>query len=272
MLRQAFTAGVIVFVGSGMVSVADSTIPPQAGPTPMLNLSVPEPNAATPPLQSPPGPIPLPSVTPDSPLPPMPMPPIKEATPTLAKPEGVASPKQNPPMIPPLPESSAAQPPLPPVNNEKAESTSKPTPDLQSQPTQLPFGYPSQNSAVTPTPVDSHAVPAQSFPSSESQYHPAYSGDYYSAPQWNSFAAPLNSGVPSTGPYPGQYYQGQYQVDGAFYGPPQHAATPYAQRPAVQPMSDPSLIGGEHARYPYYSYRRPWYSPGPVSRNVNIIW
>lgn len=30
--------------------------------------------------------------------------------------------------------------------------------------------------------------------------------------------------------------------------------------------------GGEHARYPYYSYRRPWYTPGPISRNVNIVW
>ena len=29
---------------------------------------------------------------------------------------------------------------------------------------------------------------------------------------------------------------------------------------------------GLHARYPYYSYRRPWYTPGPASLNVNIIW
>jgi hypothetical protein len=41
------------------------------------------------------------------------------------------------------------------------------------------------------------------------------------------------------------------------------------------PMN-PSLMvngaAGEHPRYPYYSYRRPWYTPGPASRNINIIW
>jgi hypothetical protein len=31
-------------------------------------------------------------------------------------------------------------------------------------------------------------------------------------------------------------------------------------------------VGGLHDRYPYYSYRRPWYSPGPVSMNVTIPW
>ena len=28
--------------------------------------------------------------------------------------------------------------------------------------------------------------------------------------------------------------------------------------------------GGIHYRYPYYSYRRPWYSPGPAVRNYTI--
>ncbi len=27
-----------------------------------------------------------------------------------------------------------------------------------------------------------------------------------------------------------------------------------------------------HVRYPYYSYRRPWYTPGPGSVNVTIVW
>lgn len=31
-------------------------------------------------------------------------------------------------------------------------------------------------------------------------------------------------------------------------------------------------VGGLHNRYPYYSYRRPWFTPGPASRNVTIIW
>jgi hypothetical protein len=31
-------------------------------------------------------------------------------------------------------------------------------------------------------------------------------------------------------------------------------------------------VDGVHARYPYYSYRRPWYTAGPASANVTIVW
>lgn len=31
-------------------------------------------------------------------------------------------------------------------------------------------------------------------------------------------------------------------------------------------------VNGVHARYPYYSYRRPWYTAGPASANVSIVW
>lgn len=34
----------------------------------------------------------------------------------------------------------------------------------------------------------------------------------------------------------------------------------------------PGTNGGLHLRYPYYSYRRPWYPAGPASVNVTIIW
>jgi len=30
--------------------------------------------------------------------------------------------------------------------------------------------------------------------------------------------------------------------------------------------------GGVHGRYPYHSYRRPWFHPGPKSANVTIVW
>lgn len=30
--------------------------------------------------------------------------------------------------------------------------------------------------------------------------------------------------------------------------------------------------GGVHHRYPYHSYRRPWFHPGPPSANVTIVW
>lgn len=34
----------------------------------------------------------------------------------------------------------------------------------------------------------------------------------------------------------------------------------------------PGIHGCVHHRYPYYSYRRPWYPAGPASANVTIIW
>jgi hypothetical protein len=34
----------------------------------------------------------------------------------------------------------------------------------------------------------------------------------------------------------------------------------------------PGAHAGWHPRYPYYSYRRPWYPAGPASANVTIIW
>ena len=31
-------------------------------------------------------------------------------------------------------------------------------------------------------------------------------------------------------------------------------------------------VGGLHMRYPYYSYRHSWYTPGPAGANVTIVW
>jgi hypothetical protein len=31
-------------------------------------------------------------------------------------------------------------------------------------------------------------------------------------------------------------------------------------------------VSGDHGRYPYYSYRRPWYTPGRMNANVTIVW
>jgi hypothetical protein len=57
-----------------------------------------------------------------------------------------------------------------------------------------------------------------------------------------------------------------FRPHGAFYGHP----------PAMPPMGVYGYTGaaadGVHPRYPYYSYRRPWYTPGPASRNVTILW
>lgn len=41
----------------------------------------------------------------------------------------------------------------------------------------------------------------------------------------------------------------------------------YRPEAVVPPVND-----GLHLRAPYYSYRRPWYPPGPASVNVTIVW
>ena len=43
--------------------------------------------------------------------------------------------------------------------------------------------------------------------------------------------------------------------------------TAYVPQAVVPPTN-----GGLHVRHPYYSYRRPWYPPGPPSLNVTIVW
>jgi hypothetical protein len=35
----------------------------------------------------------------------------------------------------------------------------------------------------------------------------------------------------------------------------------------------PNMDGsGVNDRYPYHSYRRPWHHPGPVARNISMVW
>ncbi|WP_437204926.1 hypothetical protein [Planctomicrobium sp. SH664] len=71
------------------------------------------------------------------------------------------------------------------------------------------------------------------------------------------------------------------EVSGSFYtyGDSYWSAVSPASTPAQfsQTPGYPRNLGGVapgtlHERYPYYSYRRPWYTPGPVSQNVTIVW
>src|SRR5262245_48107894 len=54
----------------------------------------------------------------------------------------------------------------------------------------------------------------------------------------------------------------------ALYCPPGVDPGVWYRPEAVVPPANEGL----HLRYPYYSYRRPWYPPGPASVNVTIIW
>jgi hypothetical protein len=51
-----------------------------------------------------------------------------------------------------------------------------------------------------------------------------------------------------------------------------YAAMGYAPVVIVPYPYTGAMGGGLHPRFPYYSYRRPWYYDGPASTNVNIDW
>lgn len=55
---------------------------------------------------------------------------------------------------------------------------------------------------------------------------------------------------------------------GNYPPPPGHPGGVWYRPEAVVPPANEGL----HLRYPYYSYRRPWYPAGPASVNVTIIW
>ena len=53
---------------------------------------------------------------------------------------------------------------------------------------------------------------------------------------------------------------------GMMYGVGQlHGYTGYEGLPAMDGR-------GVHGRYPYHSYRRPWFHPSPKSANASIVW
>jgi hypothetical protein len=67
------------------------------------------------------------------------------------------------------------------------------------------------------------------------------------------------------------------------FGPPQFGNAPGPGTGVAVPPVPPAYLAaptgfyaspvcGIHDRYPYYSYRRPWYTAGPASANVTIVW
>ena len=51
-----------------------------------------------------------------------------------------------------------------------------------------------------------------------------------------------------------------------------NVTTPPAMHLPNSPFVEDLSVAGDHGRYTYYSYRRPWYTPGQQSANVTIVW
>jgi hypothetical protein len=76
--------------------------------------------------------------------------------------------------------------------------------------------------------------------------------------------APTRTAVKPKGPV---YY---YPQDP--YAFPANVTTPPAMHIPNSPFVEDLSGDGDHGRYTYYSYRRPWYTPGHLSANVTIVW
>jgi hypothetical protein len=97
----------------------------------------------------------------------------------------------------------------------------------------------------------------------QSGYPQPYSS-FYGASAGSDFNSNLYAGGYATGAH-GSAVSGAWPT---YYG--QHAIGPaYAGYPMGVSIGG---TAGEHIRNPYYSDRRPWYTPGAGARTVSIVW
>ena len=188
-----------------------------------------------------------------------------------------------PPNEPPLQVPVASDDLIPPL-----PETATPTPAPQAVPKTPPAVAP-----VNPIPVPDRQIPSPSQLKSTTPPQPQSNQEWSASPE---FAPRSRYGTPSRQPdavYPAYNLDGgaidprhapHYQPMYNTYDP--HAARYYGAHSWSQPMSGdginpegaegifvgPAFSGGLHVRFPYYSYRRPWYTRGAASLNVDIIW
>ncbi len=123
--------------------------------------------------------------------------------------------------------------------------------------------YPHSTTNATPTWVQPpHGYTQYTMP------QPAYTNGYTYYPQ---------PGYATGSPYPGQNRIVHPQIPLRFF--PVNRYSTYTQStPGMYSYTNPgynagpSYPAGSHIRQPYYSYRRPWYHPGPATVNRNILW
>jgi hypothetical protein len=180
-------------------------------------------------------------------------PPPGVTAPGAAVPERADQPTNGPALSPPALESSPSR---------EVENTVEPVPQ---PPTVAPLNGPTQQPATLPPVVAQPPAPQVSPAHECSPVMPAVPAMPIYAQCATSICGPFgppqfgNAPGPGTGvavpPVPPAYLAaptGFYgPVNAGFYGP---------------------VAGGIHDRYPYYSYRRPWYTAGPASANVTIVW
>jgi hypothetical protein len=183
----------------------------------------------------------------------------------------IPSPQPEPP-APPTPGLKPARPAIPSV----PPAVDKPAGD---KPANAAAPASSQPKTVAPAPVSPATVPPAPVPNAPEAASPP-AGTLNPAPVVSSPAA--SSAIPSSQPadenwsgnswnsVPSPTLTYQPQAGTVSAAPAQYNTFSTNGQPRIGASFAP--YPGQHDRYPYYSYRRPWYSPGPISHNVNIIW
>ena len=185
--------------------------------------------------------------------------------------QGVAVQTQPGVPVPPIAVQNGVAVPAPPV---VVHGTGSP---MVLYPTNAPPVHGGNLSAMTPTPTvaaQQTIVPPAPAPMIQTNVYTAAPRTYTPTYYWYYYQPP----------YEVQYYQPvavPVPLSQSHWAPAPTPATDFwtgaASSPAAGRFGPMSNARGElgHARYPYYSYRRPWYYPGQPSFNVTIdgpVW
>jgi hypothetical protein len=167
-------------------------------------------------------------------------------------------------LVPPSPAPSSDLQPVPEVTSPAIPFSPYGDPAVPATKDQSRIGPGNSQSPPASLP-EIQPLPEQATPGfipgmeSNMNYSPVPQGGIRLAPM------PLGTGVHMEAP---QLYQPSPGTYPAY--PSQYNAFSTSGLPDAPTSYSPYV--GTHDRYPYYSYRHPWYTPGAISRNVNIIW
>lgn len=184
--------------------------------------------------------------------------------------------------LPPMPQSSVippvpAEPQVAPRTRRSVPAPPMPqsgTANAARQPATPPRQPVPRSGLASPSPIP---VPPATSPDDRTQ-----SPQYHPQPQPQS--SNFYQAAPTVQPYGVQSYGVQPQSSSMmWYGAPvQHSYQPIMSPPVMgdgfNPQGaegvyvGPSTAGGLHLSFPYYNYRRPWYTRGPASMQVDIVW
>lgn len=114
------------------------------------------------------------------------------------------------------------------------------------------------------------AGPALTFPPAGPEvYPPPMPG---TRPQMQHFDYGQREPIPQSGPYSYEAAAAQQLRPYVDRGYGLNAGAQFTTPPPLGLIQPEAWAGGIHERFPYYSYRRPWYTPGQSSLNVTIVW